>query len=97
MADFTVSYAGLEEAASQLDVGRDNLEQQIESLNRLIKDLVSDGFVTSSASGAYHEAFLQYSNGAKLTIAKLEEFAKFLRNAMDVIRETDEQLAQRFR
>jgi WXG100 family type VII secretion target len=97
MSNINVSYDSIDSAAGQLDTGRENLTQQIEALNRLIEDLVSNGFVTSSASGAYQETFQQYSNGAKQTIATLEQFAKFLRNAMDTIRETDEQLAQRFR
>jgi len=97
MSNINVSYDSIDSAAGQLDTGRENLTQQIEALNRLIEDLVSNGFVTSSASGAYQETFQQYSNGAKQTISGLEGLANFLRKTTEAMRATDEGIANSLR
>jgi WXG100 family type VII secretion target len=97
MSNINVSYESIESAAAQLDTGRENLTQQVESLNRVIDNLVSNGFVTSSASGAYQETFTQYANGAKQTIQGLEGLANFLRRAAETMRSTDEGIANSLR
>lgn len=97
MSNINVSYDSIDSAAGQLDTGRENLTQQIEALNRIIEDLTSNGFVTSSASGAYQETFLQYANGAKQTISGLEGLANFLRKTTETMRSTDDGIAASLR
>ena len=97
MSNISVNYDSIDGAAAQLDTGRENLTQQIDALNRIIEDLVSNGFVTSAASGAYQETFSQYANGAKQTISGLEGLANFLRKTSETMRATDEGIANSLR
>ena len=71
MSNINVSYDSINNAASRLDQGRDELTMKVQELNALINSLVGEGFVTSQASGAYQAAFENYSNGAKQTIFNL--------------------------
>jgi WXG100 family type VII secretion target len=97
MSNINVNYESIKSVASQLDTGRENLTTQVDTLNRIIEDLVSNGFTTSSASGAYQETFQQYANGAKQTIAGLEGLANFLRQTADTMQSTDEGIAASLR
>ncbi|MCU1406040.1 MAG: family type secretion target, partial [Glaciihabitans sp.] len=58
MSNINVSYDRINQTATQLDVGREELNQKIDELNRIIDGLVQDGFATTAASGAYQETFL---------------------------------------
>lgn len=97
MSNINVDYERITSTATQLDVGRDELTQKIQHLNSLIDGLVSDGFATTSASGAYQETFNTYANGAKETIRGLEGLANFLRKTADTLRQTDEGIANAIR
>ena len=93
MANINVSYDIINNAASQLDQGRDALQLQIQQLNTLITNLTNDGFVTTSASGAYQQSFTTYSNGAKQTVDGLIGLADFLRKTALTLQETDQAIA----
>ena len=97
MANINVDYERLTSTAAQLDVGRDDLTLKIDELNRIIDGLVADGFTTSSASGAYQEAFTTYASGARNTIAGLTGLAQFLRQTADTLKQTDEGIAASIR
>ena len=97
MSNINVDYERIVQTATQLDQGRDELTQKIQQLNSIIDGLVGDGFVTSSASGAYQETFTKYAHGAKETIAGLEGLAQFLRKTADTLRQTDEGIAAAIR
>lgn len=97
MSNINVDYERINSTAGQLDAGREELTQKIETLNRIIDGLVSDGFVTSSASGAYQDTFNEYARGAKQTIHGLEGLANFLRKTADALRQTDEGIANSIR
>lgn len=93
MSNINVSYDSINNAASRLDQGRDELTLKVQELNTLINNLVGDGFVTSQASGAYQAAFEQYSNGAKQTIDGLTGLSNFLRKTAQTLQETDQAIA----
>ncbi|MCU1405380.1 MAG: family type secretion target [Glaciihabitans sp.] len=97
MSNINVSYDRINQTATQLDVGREELNQKIDELNRIIDGLVQDGFATTAASGAYQETFLVYANGAKETILGLEGLATFLRKTAETLRSTDESIASALR
>ena len=97
MSNINVSYDRINQTATQLDVGRDELTQKVEELNRIIDGLVQDGFATTAASGAYQETFMTYANGAKETILGLEGLATFLRKTAETLRSTDESIASALR
>jgi WXG100 family type VII secretion target len=93
MSNINVNYDTINAAASQLDLGREALQTQIQQLNTLITNLTNDGFVTTAASGAYQGSFNNYSNGAKQTIDGLIGLAEFLRKTAQTLQETDQQIA----
>ncbi|MCU1406043.1 MAG: family type secretion target [Glaciihabitans sp.] len=97
MSNINVSYDRINQTATHLDVGREELNQKIDELNRIIDGLVQDGFATTAASGAYQETFLVYANGAKETILGLEGLATFLRKTAETLRSTDESIASALR
>ncbi|HWR86564.1 MAG TPA: WXG100 family type VII secretion target [Rhodoglobus sp.] len=93
MSNINVSYDSINNAAARLDQGRDELNLKVQELNTLINNLVSDGFVTSQASGAYQSAFEQYSSGARQTIDGLTGLSDFLRRTAQTLQETDQAIA----
>jgi WXG100 family type VII secretion target len=93
MSNINVSYDSINNAAGRLDQGRDELNLKVQELNALINNLVSDGFVTSQASGAYQAAFEQYSSGARQTIDGLTGLSNFLRKTAQTLQETDQAIA----
>ncbi|MEP6478102.1 MAG: WXG100 family type VII secretion target [Rhodoglobus sp.] len=97
MSNINVDYERLTSTGTQLDQGREQLTQKLDDLNRIIDSLVADGFTTSSASGAYQEAFTTYANGAKQTVLGLEGLANFLRKTADTLKATDEGIASSIR
>jgi len=97
MANITVDYERINQTATQLDVGREELTNKIQELNGIIDGLVADGFVTTSASGAYQETFTTYANGARETIRGLEGLANFLRQTAQTLQSTDENIATAIR
>ncbi|WP_024332235.1 WXG100 family type VII secretion target, partial [Winkia neuii] len=52
MANMNVTYAELEQVASQLQSGQGELEGILAKLQSLVEQLVSAGFQTDQASGA---------------------------------------------
>jgi WXG100 family type VII secretion target len=97
MANINVDYERINQAAAQLDQGREELSQKITQLNGYINSLVQDGFTTTSASGAYQETFNEYSKGAQQTILGLEGLATFLRKTAQALQSTDEGIANAIR
>jgi WXG100 family type VII secretion target len=97
MANITVDYERIRQTASQLDMGREEITTKIDSLNRIIEQLIADGFATTAASGAYQETFTRYANGAKETILGLQGLAQFLRQTADTLQQTDEGIAASIR
>lgn len=97
MANINVTYDELQRVATQIDAGRDTLNQQLQDLNRVVDELVASGFQTDAASGAYNEQFDQYSTNTTKAIEALTGFAEFLRQAANALQETDTQLSNSIR
>ncbi len=97
MANMNVSYDELDNAANQLTSGQSQLEQQLHQLQSFIQNLVSSGFVTDQASGAFNETYEKFNTSAKSTVANLEILAQNLRSTANVLRDTDQQIASQLR
>lgn len=97
MANIHVTYDELRTAGSRLDAGQQDIDHRLIELRSLIDSLVADGFVTSAASGAFHEQYLQFTQGAQQTVSSLNGMARFLRSAADAMQQTDESLAAAIR
>ena len=57
MANMNVTYAELEQVASQLQSGQGELEGILARLQSLVEQLVSAGFQTDQASGAFQASY----------------------------------------
>lgn len=95
MANITVSYDEMEQAATQLGLGRDEITQRLDAMQRQIGALVASGFVTDQASVRFNEAYTEYAASANAVAAKLTEIQGFLTQASASMRELDAQIAAR--
>lgn len=93
MANITVSYAEIEQSATQLGAGRDEITQKLQALQTQIGNLVASGFVTDQASGKFNTAYTEYTTSANTVIAKLTEIQSFLTQTATAMREMDAQIA----
>ena len=97
MANLNVTYADLESTASRLRSGQTDIEQRLTELKRLVDTLISEGFRTDKASGAFGTSYEQFNSGATKTIQGLEGMAQFLRSAMEQFTQQDEALSAAIR
>jgi len=95
MANITVSYAEIEQAATRLGSGRDEISQHLKALQQQISSLVSSGFVTDQASVRFHDSYTQYTMSANSVIEKLTEIQGFLTQTAAAMRDMDAQIAAR--
>ena len=93
MANITVSYSEIEQAAGGLGTGRDDVTHQLQAMQARIENLVTSGFVTDQASGKFNAAFAEYTISARSVIAKLTEIQSFLTQTAAAMREMDAQIA----
>ena len=97
MANLNVSYDEMDAAAHRLTTGRDQLNEQLTQLRTFIQNLVSSGFVTDQASGAFNQSYEQFTTAATTTVSNLTEIAQNLRTTAQVLRDTDTEIAARLR
>ncbi|MBC9926606.1 MULTISPECIES: WXG100 family type VII secretion target [unclassified Leucobacter] len=93
MANISVSYGEIEQAASQLGAGRDEIAQRLRGMQARISGLVSSGFVTDQASAKFDGAYGEYTTSANTVIDKLTEIQAFLTQTANALRELDAQIA----
>lgn len=94
MANLNVSYEDMRSQATGLRTGQQDITDQLNKLRAQITNLVSGGFVTDAASGAFNQSYEQFNNGATQTISALDSLAGALENMANTLQETDAQLAQ---
>jgi len=93
MANINVTYGEIEQAATQLGVGRDEITQKLQVLQQQINNLVTSGFVTDQASGKFNNAYNEYTVSANTVVAKLTEIQTFLTQTANAMRDMDAQIA----
>lgn len=93
MANINVSYDQMQQEAQGLMRGKDEIIQQLNMMRNRIQNLVSSGFVTDSASGAFHNSFEQFNQGATTTIGALDQLANNLTMIANTLQQADQQLA----
>lgn len=97
MANLNVSYAEMEAEASALMSGRQQIESELTNLANRINNLVTSGFVTDAASGAFQAMFTDYKTSASNTISALDNIANTLKKMASTMQETDQAMAQSVR
>ena len=96
-ANLNVSYEAMESEASALVSGKEEITQKLSALKTRIDNLVSNGFVTDQASGAFNEMYEHFTTSASNTISSLDGIANGLRSMANAMRETDSQMASQIR
>ena len=79
-ANLNVSYEAMESEASALVSGKEEITQKLSALKTRIDNLVSNGFVTDQASGAFNEMYQNFTTSASNTISSLDGIANGLRS-----------------
>ena len=97
MANLNVSYDAMESEASALVSGKDQTHQPLQAMKARIEGLVTNGFVTDQASGAFNEMYQNFTTSASNTISSLDGIAQGLRSKANAMRETDTQMANQVR
>lgn len=97
MPNISMNYAEIEQAASQLGAGREEITQQLTRLQSQIVGLVSSGFVTDQASGKFNDAYASYTQSANTVVAQLNEIQSYLTGTATAMRDLDSQLAAKIR
>lgn len=95
MVNIAVSYAEIEQAAARIAAGREDMSGQLASMQAMIQQLITSGFVTEQASGKFHAAYERYTQGARTVVEQLTEVQQFLTQTANAMREMDAQLAAR--
>lgn len=95
MSNIKVSYSEIEQSATQLGTGRDEITQKLQAMQRQIDGLVSSGFVTDQASVRFNDSYQQYTASANTVIEKLTEIQSFLTQTSSAMRDMDAQIAAR--
>ena len=93
MANINVSYQDMQTEATALRNGQQEIQSNLQSLRTRINNLVSSGFVTDAASGAFNSSYESFNNGANQTISALDQLAASLENMARTLQETDQSLA----
>lgn len=93
MANLNVTYDEITGTAGQLRHGQSEIEQKLAELSTLVDNLVSSGFQTDQASGAFNDSFDQFVTGTKQAVEGLDGLAKYLDSAAQTLQQTDTELA----
>jgi WXG100 family type VII secretion target len=94
MANMNVTYGEMTDAANRLIAGKDDITAKLHELQNLVNNLVNGGFVTDSASGAFHSSYEQFTKGTTDAVNGLDGMSQFLTKAADALQNVDQQLAK---
>lgn len=94
MANLNVTYEEMRTAANNLVSGKEQLVQQLSALQAQVNNLVSSGFVTDQASGAFQTSYDQFTKGTTEAVNGLDGMSMFLTSAADALQNVDSELAR---
>lgn len=93
MANVNVTYDEMKSAGDRLQVGREEIEGNLQRLKRLVDDLVGGGYVTDSSSKAFQSSYEEFNTGATRAIEGLNGMSQYLKAAADTFEKADQELA----
>lgn len=93
MANMNVTYDEMRSAASNLQSGQQEIKGNLDKLQKLIKDLISSGYVTDKSSQAFDASYEEFDKGANQAIEGLHGMSDYLSKAAQALEDTDSQLA----
>jgi WXG100 family type VII secretion target len=94
MANMNVTYSDMTDAANRLNSGKEDIISKLNELQSLVNNLVSGGFVTDSASGAFHTSYDQFNKGTQQAVGGLDGMSQFLTKAAQQLQSVDSDLAK---
>jgi WXG100 family type VII secretion target len=93
MANVNVTYQQMQDAASRLTNGRQEIDSMLGQLKAQIDQLVADGYVTDRSSKQFQSSYEEFNTGARNMIEGLDGMAKYLQTAAQTFQDADTQLA----
>ncbi|GAA4111602.1 hypothetical protein GCM10022215_07450 [Nocardioides fonticola] len=93
MANVNVTYQEMEAQADKLVSAQQEIDSYLRNLKSQVDGLVSGGFVTDAASGAFQGSYEEFTTGAQKTIEGLHGMAQYLKKAAQTFRDVDSQLS----
>lgn len=87
-----VNYDPMDQVGRNLGNTKNDIEQKLVDCKKQVESLVTDGYVTDASSKQFHDAYMQFDNGAKNVVQGLAGIGAFLGKAADAFRQTDDQL-----
>jgi WXG100 family type VII secretion target len=97
MANISASYEEMRQQAQALRNTRDQITQELQRARMQVDNLVSSGFVTDSASGAFQTSYQEFTTSATKTIDALTTISQNLDQVVHTLEETDKSLASQLR
>jgi len=97
MANISASYEEMRQQAQALRNTRDQITQELQRARMQVDNLVSSGFVTDSASGAFQTSYQEFTTSATKTIDALTTISQNLDQVVRTLEETDKSLASQRR
>jgi len=95
MPDTNITYAEIQQAAQRLTSGEATINDQLSQLQSVIEQLLSNGFTTDTASGAFESAYQEFTAGIRSVIAGLTEMSSFLNSVSNAYQEMDQNIASK--
>lgn len=93
MANLSVTYDDMKDAATRLKAGEQEINARLAQLRSLVDSLVSGGYVTDKSSVAFDRGYAEFTDGAKKTISGLDGMSTYLTKAAELLQQTDSDLA----
>jgi WXG100 family type VII secretion target len=92
--NISVSYDSLNNSASQLRSGRDELDQILQNLRSQVKTLTTGGFKTVTASGRFDAFNQQWTTSTNQMMLALDEISRAMTDAANRHQSTDSALGE---
>ncbi len=93
MPNINVTYGDMNDAASKLRSGKDELDSRLTQLKSMVDNLVTTGFITDAASPAFQQVYTEFNQGVTQTIQGLDGISAYLDKAVTAMQDMDHQLA----
>ncbi len=94
MVNVNVTYGDLTDVAGRLITGKEDLNAKLTELQTVVDNLVSNGFQTDSASGAFQTSYQSFTTGVTQAVAGLDGMSSFLTSATDALANVDNELGK---
>jgi WXG100 family type VII secretion target len=97
MANLNVTYGDMQDVASRLVAGKEDINSKLAELQAAVNALVDAGFQTDSASGAFQSSYDSFTSGITQAVSGLDGMSSFLTSAADALANVDTELGAAIR